>query len=67
MNNFKETLKENIIPRIQAMIVKEKEYLQFLLRYKHKFLVKDFIQTSQDNLNHLEQRCQEYIDYLGKI
>jgi hypothetical protein len=58
--HFKKQLNDKFIPHIKRMLEKEKEHLEFLKKHKAPNYM---ISYSEDMINHLEAREQEYIEY----
>lgn len=63
-SKLKELLINNIIPRIENIIQKEKKHLDYLIN-KHAPI--PFIETTQNYYNLYLQRLEEYKEYVKKL
>ena len=63
--SFKQEMQEDLIPRIAEMIKKEKKHLKFLKRSKDVPIL--WIERSTANLEHLNIRYDEYIEYAKNL
>ena len=74
MDNFKKELKEKFIPRIEILLKEERDHLELLLKSR-KILkgrwfantknVDKFIINSQDEIDHIVMRLQQYMDFVN--
>jgi hypothetical protein len=58
--SFKEQIKQDIIPTVWQMVVKEKEHLNWLIDNSEP---QNMVEISLCYLNHFIQRHKEYIEY----
>lgn len=67
--NFASKMKEEYIPTLEKMLLKEKEHLSFLeeqiTKFKSKAAAK-FKKDSEAYILHLETRIQEYINFINQ-
>lgn len=61
---FKETVLNDLLPRILVMIEKEEKHIQFLIEKKSDEVL---IETSQSILGYYKLRYKEYKDYIEKF
>ncbi len=67
MDKFKQLLKEEIIPRVESMLVEEKRHFIWLNGQDGKvdrILLNTFIKNSQTSIDHLELRLNQYNHYI---
>jgi hypothetical protein len=64
MKDFKEQLRNDFIPRVKAMIIKEKQHIDWLGDFPTTNHIDSMIQDSNQALKHLEYRLKEYEEYV---
>ncbi len=62
-DGFSETIKNDILPALERMIVKERDHLTMLKNSKSPAAA-DFIPGSRSFLSHLELRLKQYKSYI---